>query len=1121
MRDPKALLSRTTVSDHGKRAFFIIFFLVLLTLIGNIKALFAWLDLKTVDFFFSLKPIFVSKSIDHPAMVIAKDQTFFERFGRDPDRSDYAAILGKLQKGGATVAALDLIFDQASQPEKDEIFAQALRDFPYPILAQHHLSRGKQTFEKVSILDQLAARPPWPLPLFKPFSDSAISMGSINILQDFDSTIRYLPLAFHPAEKQEFIPSLGFATYLAWLFQQKQHEIDQAIKICFKEKETISVEALLAGAPFPFYSTGHAGLDELIRNTEKHLLKRRIAHFSSTANENKFFNKKIAAESLEQPKKTWLALPTKRWPLIGNFHQPCLRLNFFKTPPPVIGDGIEQHSIGTVLKTEKDRENADKITAADIIIDENSPAKLKLDFDWSLPGNAEVSGQILNPSDESLPETDIRLEMTDSGFWSQISLNSNGTFKFSNLPEGRFIINVVFRYPHGWIKSTISASASNEKPLRLPDLLHCPPSNSVKLIARPIASATSLYFFGETIFLQKTDASGSLAIFDPGKQFQHIPIDDEIQIEKQKGNILIGPNGKILANIVVATLPKEESWTNKFFFQHTLKTDISLPTSLDCRIAAFSKFAKNQNQKTIDFTIIPGESNRIEQIPELTKFEDRQKNIALFTKDGIEEITLISDTESVLTVPANKVVSLPFGNYRVFSSKKTERGKFNRLKAMFSGKVAFIGTTLQEDQDLVSTPINFFDPAFTVLPGVNLHANLFSGLVRNDFLDAVFFHSDRQPDFWPFLQALLTLPVLMLCNRVFSQKGAFWGATSIIVLSSSWSLTCFIAFLNGLLIPLFFPVLNIVSFGVLRGYYAWEIARRKENETRSTFGRFISSAVVEEILKTPESLKPGGEKKELTVMFTDLAGFTTISEKLAPEQLTELMNEYLGAMTELLFQHHGTLDKYIGDAIMAFWNHPKAQPNHPELAARCAIAMQQKLGELREKWLTQGLPEVQVRAGINTSTCMVGFIGSDVQMNFTCLGDGVNLASRLEGANKNYGTLNMVAESVKQRLDPKVFSTRFLDYLAVKGKDQPIKVYELRGLQKNETKNWQEASPLYHSGVELYLQRNFNAAIQEFAKVLQLVPADEPTTIFIERCQHFLIEPPPENWDGRFILKTK
>ncbi|HQB82315.1 MAG TPA: adenylate/guanylate cyclase domain-containing protein, partial [Candidatus Rifleibacterium sp.] len=243
--------------------------------------------------------------------------------------------------------------------------------------------------------------------------------------------------------------------------------------------------------------------------------------------------------------------------------------------------------------------------------------------------------------------------------------------------------------------------------------------------------------------------------------------------------------------------------------------------------------------------------------------------------------------------------------------------------------------------------------------------------------------------------------------------------------------------------------------------------------------------------------------------------------KLAPEQLTELMNEYLDEMTRILFQYGGTLDKYIGDAIMGFWNHPAPQPDHAQRAVECAIAMQKKLAELRRKWLQQGLPCVEVRAGINTAVCMVGFIGSEIQMNFTCLGDGVNLASRLEGANKAYGTLMMIADSVHNRIDRGLISTRFLDFLAVKGKDRPVEVFEVRGYRRDESELWLQAELAYKDGISLYLARDWEKAIAAFSAVLQLLPEDGPAQVYIDRCEGFKQYPPPENWDGRYILKSK
>jgi len=233
------------------------------------------------------------------------------------------------------------------------------------------------------------------------------------------------------------------------------------------------------------------------------------------------------------------------------------------------------------------------------------------------------------------------------------------------------------------------------------------------------------------------------------------------------------------------------------------------------------------------------------------------------------------------------------------------------------------------------------------------------------------------------------------------------------------------------------------------------------------------------------------------------------------------MNEYLDEMTRILFKFGGTLDKYIGDAIMGFWNHPQPQPDHAQRATECAIAMQVKLAELRDKWLQQGLPRVEVRAGINAAVCMVGFIGSEIQMNFTCLGDGVNLASRLEGANKAYGTYIMISDAVYRQIDHALFSTRFLDYLAVKGKKKPIEVHEVRGYRCDESEAWLEADPVYKSALEKYLARSWDEAIELFENVLKLCPGDGPAGIYIERCRQFKLTPPPDDWDGSYSLKTK
>jgi len=297
--------------------------------------------------------------------------------------------------------------------------------------------------------------------------------------------------------------------------------------------------------------------------------------------------------------------------------------------------------------------------------------------------------------------------------------------------------------------------------------------------------------------------------------------------------------------------------------------------------------------------------------------------------------------------------------------------------------------------------------------------------------------------------------------------------------------------------------------------------RSKAKATKQMFSKFVAADVVQYMLEHPELVKPGGEKVELTIFFSDVAGFTSISEALTPEQLVILLNEYLGAMTDILFEYGGTLDKFIGDAVMAFWNHPQKQEDHALRGCLCALAMQDKITELQLDWAKRGLPRVAARAGLNTAEVVVGYMGSDrAQMNFTCMGDGVNLAARLEGANKEYGTLMMVGDATYQQVKHRI-TGRFLDFLAVKGKKQPVKVVELVSEIGKEPPGWDELIVMYDKGMQLHLDRKWEEAIEMFENLLARWPDDGPSKTYIKRCTEYMESPPPENWDGRYILTHK
>jgi adenylate cyclase len=278
---------------------------------------------------------------------------------------------------------------------------------------------------------------------------------------------------------------------------------------------------------------------------------------------------------------------------------------------------------------------------------------------------------------------------------------------------------------------------------------------------------------------------------------------------------------------------------------------------------------------------------------------------------------------------------------------------------------------------------------------------------------------------------------------------------------------------------------------------------------------------VNELIANPEKLKLGGEKKELTVFFSDIAGFTNFSELLDAEELITMLNEYLGAMTEIILKNNGTLDKYVGDAVMALWGAPIELPNGALHAARAALQMQKTADEIAEKWKSEARPDLVVRMGLNTDFMVVGNVGGTNRFDYTVIGDSVNLGSRLEGANKTYGTRIMLSERT-QELIQEEFICRELDYLIVKGKTKPIRVFELVGERKKFADEKKlRLIEIYHKGLLQYRERNFKEALQTFYEAWQIDENDGPSQLYFTRTDKYIKSPPPNDWNGVYELKTK
>ncbi len=1110
------------VSKLGKRAFFITLIFCLFAQLPPVKN---WLELaesKFSDVLFSLISVECPSSglKRSKVLIVNKDQTFIDRFGRSPDRSDFANLLNVLKDSGVETVALDFIFDEKGENlQANQKLKKSLKDFSFPILANHFIPRGLQNYSTANITDYNSERPPWPTSLYRDFSQNAASTGLINIFSDFDGVIRYAPLAFLPDEKKNYLPTLGFA---AWIAEEVKQNLPKEI---FSEPDkTItniaSMVELINKAPFQRHSTGHQGLDKLIKILElKFVLRKCLLNtndFVSPSEEKiEFYSKNIG-------NKTFVNIPSSPLPLIGPDSTPCIRIPFKRRSPPYQEDHIESLSMSLLLKTELEN-SSNRIRKNEVKISSEKPFEVSDFFVWTEPGNSQISGKLSNPVGMPCINSTVMVINQNNGYWEKTTTLDDGTFHLKRLPAGPYSLEIITKN-HGLLQISRSNKIWDLAKDNVIEVNCCEIPLLNKTLCIPEHKDIDDYIiWGESLNILPTDSSGKLPQVCLPSSYEFIPLDEEIEFSQNNG-ICYNPNKTPLRNLDLAIIDSSDPWKHSFLFRGKIRENgIKLPASLDCQIALTSSQEQSKKQLPLELQVVKEQEILPEnKIPTISLSEKKVKIEFPFTGTKNEiNLLFLADTGEIKEIPSSTTAFITEGNYRILASKGSKKGIYNQLRAKIAERPVFIGTSLAEDQDLQITPINFMNKGFSRIPGVNLHANICEALLNKNFINSPFFHFDKATNFWPVLQTLLLLPIILLINHIFIAFGAYIGALLTILIIPSWVFLAILSFTKGTLLPVIFPVTQIALFSIGKTFIEWIISRNNEIAARSTFGRFISPEIVEQILKNPDALKPGGEKKELTVIFTDLAGFTSISEKLPPDELTDFMNEYLDAMTRIVFKYGGTLDKYIGDAIMAFWNHPTSQKNHAQLAVDCAIAMQNELELLRDGWHKRGLPEVSMRAGINTSTCMVGFIGSSIQMNFTCLGDGVNLAARLEGANKEYGTLIMISESVKDQLEKNSVPCRFLDYLAVKGKNEPIKVFEVVSGTEAKAENWEEFLKLYKLGIHSYLGKEWKNAEKHFKTALKIKQNDGPCLTYIDRCKHFSNFPPPENWDGRFEMKTK
>jgi adenylate cyclase len=424
---------------------------------------------------------------------------------------------------------------------------------------------------------------------------------------------------------------------------------------------------------------------------------------------------------------------------------------------------------------------------------------------------------------------------------------------------------------------------------------------------------------------------------------------------------------------------------------------------------------------------------------------------------------------------------------------------------LVKGKALLVGVTLIGNFDQRVTPYSEFEP------GIFTSASFLSNILQGVFL--------TRPPAMRGLELLFMLLAPFFLARVLPRVLFRWKLLVILAVAGAWLVVDQVLFVRGLQLATVMPTFTVLlaSFGII--FVGYLSVDREKVQLRSAFQHYLNESVMESMLQHPEKLKLGGEKKEMTVLFSDIRGFTTLAERMAPEALVKFINSYLTPMTRIVFEEGGTLDKYIGDALMAFWGAPVDQPDHALRACRAAIRFLEALTELKVAWREQNLPEFDIGVGINSGAMIVGNMGSDIRFDYTVMGDSVNLASRLEGTNKEYETRVLISESTHALVQGQV-NARRLGAVRVKGKRRPVGIFELRGAQPPQG---QEAQTIrtFETAVEAYAQRQFVEAEQGFHSVLQVWPNDPPSRRYLDEIAVFKATPPEPGWDGVYTATTK
>jgi adenylate cyclase len=435
----------------------------------------------------------------------------------------------------------------------------------------------------------------------------------------------------------------------------------------------------------------------------------------------------------------------------------------------------------------------------------------------------------------------------------------------------------------------------------------------------------------------------------------------------------------------------------------------------------------------------------------------------------------------------------------------------------WKGKVALVGASLPGLMDLRNTPVQ------ETFAGVEVHANVIHSILQNEFVSI----TDETTNLWSiiFICVLLGLLVSIPSKPLYTLPVPL---VAIVV----WVIFTYNEYLTTLIMwEIVRPSISIGGTYLGIFLYNFLVVEKDKRFLKNTFSTYISPELIDQMYDNKEEPSLGGEEGYHTAFFTDIQSFSAFSEKLTASDLVELLNDYLTEMTDILLENKGTLDKYIGDAIVAFYGAPAPVDDHEYWACLTAVKMQERLAELREKWQGEGdrWPEIvhhmQNRIGVNTGSMVTGNMGSTMRMNYTMMGDTVNLAARLEASAKQYGIYIQVADDSYKACKDK-FIWRDLDYVIVMGKSEPAQVFELISEAGKMPAGYDKLLPAYHEAVKLYRNQDWKKAIEAFKasdELEDMFPGRKtnPSRIYIPRCEHYRDNPPGDDWDGSWALTKK